>query len=292
MVKSTFEKYNPWTYFLYIIGSMILSMILIHPLLLIEGIVLLSAVHMISDRGKTLFPYLKGYLVVSMIMMILNPLLNHRGATILFYLNDQCITLEATLYGLVMGLSIFLVLMTFSLYQYGISSDKLMYLFCKIVPTITLVLMLTLRMIPLLRRRVEEIGKIQLVQGGGVSQGKIWDRSKNAMENLNILVTWSLEEMMQTAKSIRSRGYGIKKKRSFYFRYRLETRDIICMLLQILLIGSIIFLWQGGGYTIYPRLELKLFSLRTLAIAAVYGVYISIPLLVEGWETYRWRLYK
>lgn len=291
-MKSTFEKYNPWTYFVYIIGNMILSMVLIHPLLLIEGIILLMAVHAMSDRGKTLFPYLKGYLIISLIMMVLNPLLSHRGATILFYLNDQCITLEATLYGLAMGLSIFLVLMTFSLYQYGISSDKLMYLFCKIVPMITLVLMLTLRMVPLLRRRVEEIGKVQLAQGSGLSQGKIWDRSKTAMENLNTLVTWSLEEMMQTAKSIRSRGYGIKRKRSFYFRYRIEKRDVICMFLQILLIGSIIFLWQGGGYTIYPRLQMNVFSIRTLMIAVIYGIYISIPLLVEGWETYRWRLYK
>lgn len=291
-VKSAFERYNPWTYFMYIAGNMTLAMILGHPLILVVGIVLLIAVHIISDRARTLYPFLKGYLFISLLTMVLNPLLNHRGATILFYLNDQCITLEATLYGVVMGCSIFLVLVTFSLYQYGISSDKLMYLFCKVVPTITMVLMLTLRMVPLLRERIEEISKIQKTQGVHLEQGKIKDRSKSAMENLNILVTWSLEEMMQTACSIRSRGYGLKKQRSFYFRYRIETRDTICMVIQAILLGSIIILWKGGMYTIYPRLQLHLFSARTMSILIIYSMYVSIPLWIEGWETYKWRLYK
>ncbi len=288
-MRSAFEKYNPWTYLVYLIGSIILAMTLWHPLFLTIGIILTISLHLVVDRGKMLSSFLGFYIGISLVTALLNPLLSHRGATILFYLNDQCITLEAFLYGIIMGLSLFLILCIFSLYQCVISSDKLMYLFCRRLPRLTLVLMLSLRMVPLLKNRIEMIREVQLSQGICLEKGKLRARSQTAMENLNTLVGWSLEEVMQSARSIRSRGYGVKKKRSFYFKYHIEKRDIIIMSVEIILVMSIIALWKQGGYTFFPRTNLEIDGVYTKLILVGYVAYMSIPLLIEGWECCKWR---
>lgn len=287
-MKSAFGKYNPWVNLIYIIGNIILASILQHPILLCAGIIGLLGVHYITDQGKQLKSYLKFYMMMCLINTLLNPLLSHRGQTILFYLNGQCITLEATIYGFIMGLSLFVVLSSFSLYQVLMTSDKLMYLFSSMLPRMTLVVMLSLRIVPLLKQRIAEIREVQFTQGILTKKKDIRLRSKTAMESLNTLVGWSLEELMQTAKSIRSRGYSAEKKRTFYFRYHIERRDLICVGIQILLIISILYLWYKGSYAIYPRVTLAMTSKNTIILLMVYLIYIGLPLWIEGGEIYKW----
>lgn len=57
--------------------------------------------------------------------MIINPLSNHRGVTVLFYLNDNAITLEAILYGLASAAMLVSVVMWFSCFNKIMTSDKI-----------------------------------------------------------------------------------------------------------------------------------------------------------------------
>ena len=60
------------------------------------------------------------------------------------------------------------------------------------------------------------------------------------MDLLNTLISWSLEDSIYTAQSMRARGYGVKKKRSFYFNYTFTLRDFWVSALLCLLIFMII----------------------------------------------------
>lgn len=109
---------------------------------------------------------------VLFLTMIINPLSNHRGVTVLFYLNDNAITLEAILYGLASAAMLVSVVMWFSCFNKIMTSDKIIYLFGRMIPVIALLLSMCFRFIPLLKARFREIHDGRNVWGGSFGNGK------------------------------------------------------------------------------------------------------------------------
>ena len=66
-----------------------------------------------------------------LIVALLNPLFNHYGVTMLYYVESSgnWITLEALVYGVVLGAVMFVVIQWFSCYNKVMTSDKFIYLF-------------------------------------------------------------------------------------------------------------------------------------------------------------------
>ena len=59
------------------------------------------------------------------------------------------------------------------------------------------------------------------------------------MNILSILVTWILEDSIDTADSMNARGYGLNGRTSFSI-YRLDKRDKIILLIIVLFIGIVL----------------------------------------------------
>ena len=57
-----------------------------------------------------------------------------------------------------------------------------------------------------------------------VSNGGVLRRLRNAITILSIMVTWSLESAIETADSMKSRGYGLPGRTAFSI-YRFDSRD-------------------------------------------------------------------
>src|SRR5690606_15261610 len=96
-------------------------------------------------------------------MAALNPLFNHQGVTILFYLerSGNPVTLESILYGISSAIMFVTVIMWFSCYNKVMTSDKFIYLFGRIMPKLSLLLSMTLRFVP---RYIEKIREISYAQ--------------------------------------------------------------------------------------------------------------------------------
>lgn len=67
---------------------------------------------------------------------------NHYGVTMLYYVKSSgnWITLEALVYGVVLGAVMFVVIQWFSCYNKVMTTDKFIYLFGRIIPALSLIL--------------------------------------------------------------------------------------------------------------------------------------------------------
>lgn len=103
-----------------------------HPIL--QVLSLLSAViYSILLNGKKAVKFNLLYMLpLLLITAVLNPLFNHAGITILFYLkNGNPITLESILYGISAACMFVTVMVWFSCYNAVMTSDKFIYLLVK-----------------------------------------------------------------------------------------------------------------------------------------------------------------
>ena len=83
-------------------------------------------------------------------MALLNPMFNHYGVTPLLYIESSgnWVTLEAMVYGIVLGCVLFIMILWFSCYNQIMTSDKFIYLFGRIIPAMSLMLSMALRFVP------------------------------------------------------------------------------------------------------------------------------------------------
>ncbi|WP_164985121.1 energy-coupling factor transporter transmembrane component T [Ammoniphilus sp. CFH 90114] len=285
-----FHRYHPATCMIYYIGYFILCMLLHHPLFLIASLIGIIIFNQLQDGGRQLRSYFVMYLVLALSILVLNPLFTRRGREILFYLWDQPVTLEAITSGWNMALSMLCILFGFVSFNLTITSGKFLYIYARFLPKSALVLMLAVRFVPLLKRRLYEISTVQRTKGVDVSTGRYWKRAKDGMLLLQTLLTWCLEEALQTADSMQSRGYGLVRQRTSYQRYLMRKEDYL-LILQL----SVLFILCAVGWSlgygklqIYPVLESIAFSSTEWWFFLAWIIYIVTPILIEGRDEWRW----
>lgn len=277
----------------YYIAVGVLLLYFNHPIFLLLIFLLLIVLNLTHDRGKELKKWLPVLLIMSSFIVLLNPFLVSRGTTILFYFRGKQVTVEASLYGVVMSLSIVGIIILFISFNLILNGNKFLYIFSRVLPKLAFLSMLAIRFVPLLRVRLGEIADVQRVRGIDIKSGSIKNRAKSGMVILQILLTWSLEEALETANSMEARGYGTGK-RSSYLPFQWEKRDvgwlvIIWLLFIACLIGG--FLGYGKIY-IYPELGTLQFYMLDWILLGIVTVLVAFPLFVEGREQLRWKLSK
>ena len=196
-MKSTrrgFHSLHPWVAFGYYIGAAFLIMLAAHPVFLIAGLIVLIILNGIQDHFRSLEKWWLGYIGIAVFFMLLTPLINRRGTHILFYLWGNPVMLEAFIQGIILTFSLLCLLVLFVSYNLVITPTKFLYLFARIMPQWALLTMLTIRFVPLLQRRLREIGAVQQTKEISVKKGSLLKRVKNGMQLIHILLEWSLEE--------------------------------------------------------------------------------------------------
>ncbi|PEB53023.1 ABC transporter permease [Bacillus pseudomycoides] len=292
-MKIIFSSLHPFVNSFYYIGVMILCMLCLHPLFLVGAIIMMVLLNIMQGNSEKIKKMLPSMFVFFVMIIVLNPLLTHRGATTLFRLGDNRITLEACMYGLVMGLSLLAIMFTFTSYNDIISSHKFLYLFSRISPKVALLTMITVRFVPLFIRRLRQITLVQKTKGVQLDSGSIIERIKSGMKLLQVLLVCSLEDALQTADSMQARGFGVTK-RSTYIRYRMGRQDwYVITYLVIVLLSCLAFDFCGAGkLSIYPRVESIVFQQYDGILFVLFIMFISLPIIMEGREWIWWRMQK
>ncbi|MED4731064.1 energy-coupling factor transporter transmembrane component T [Aneurinibacillus migulanus] len=288
-----FASLHPVPCMIYYAGVILFSMLLFHPVFLLTAVVVIVMLNLLHNSGNQLRRLLPFYLLMGGSVALLNPLFSHRGRYILFYFLDQPITLEAIIYGVTMMLSLLTILLTFVSYHHVITTDKFMYVFSVIAPKVALLILMTMRFVPLFRRRLYQITMIQKMKGISVGRGTLRQRMRHGMVLLRVLLTWSLEEALQTADSMKGRGYGITR-RSMYVIYRMERRDWFILSAMVLaeLICIIGWAYGYGVLQIYPHLEAMALTWDERAVYGVFCVFLLTPVFLEVRERVVWQLLK
>jgi energy-coupling factor transport system permease protein len=285
---------HPFTSFCYFIGFAALSMNLLHPVYLLTGLIGMTVLNYFIDRGRQLRSFLPFFLLTGIAVGLANPLFSHRGRIILFYFMDQPITVEAILYGCVMMLSLLSILVCFLAYNQVMSSGKFLFLFSKAFQKVGLLVMMSVRFVPLVQRRLNQIMMVQKTRGVNPWEGPFRKRVKDAVLILQIVVTWSLEEALQTSDSMKARGYGVLGKRGSYhpYRFRLVDAIVLCILFGTAGICIVGWMFGLGVLQIYPRLGSIHFQGEQWVIYSSYVLFIIVPMLLEGRERMKWPFWR
>ncbi len=285
-----FSKYHPivnFTYFLAVLGF---SMVFMHPITLAISLVV-GFIYSIMLNGRKAIKFNLVYMIpLVLITATVNPAFNHEGMTILTYLpSDNPLTLESIVYGIASAIMLWSVICHFSCFNKIMTSDKFVYLFGKIFPALSLILSMVLRFVPKFKAQMKTVSTTQSYVGRDISQGNIIDRAKNGIKILSIMITWSLENAIDTADSMKSRGYGLPA-RSAYSNFRLNKRDIKALLCIIILSAHIIVgSLRGGLYFKYFPIIKGNFD---ISLIPAYLLLFICPIIIELWEVAKWKKLK
>ena len=290
-MKDRFAQYHPLVNFLYFTLVLVFSMVLRHPLA--QGVSLLCAcIYAVQAEGQRAVLFcLKWCLPVFLLTALFNPAFSHEGVTILLYLpTGNPLTLESILYGVSAGVLLVTVMVWFMNSSRVITSDKFIYLFGRVIPALSLVLSMTLRFIPKFKSQLAAVVEAQRSIGRDISQGSLLRRMKLAVSVLSIMITWALENAIETADSMKSRGYGLPG-RSAYAIYRMSRRDAVLIVWILAASACIIAGAVSGGlsWKYFPLISRRTGGALTFGTLAMYLLLCATPLLLSLWEAVRWR---
>ena len=295
MESDSFSRYHPLLNFFYFGVVLLFTMFNQHPVFL--GISYAGAVFyaaLLNGWRRTLRQSLLLTLPGLLVVALLNPMFNHYGVTMLYYVESSgnWITLEALVYGVVLGAVMFVVIQWFSCYNQVMTTDKFVYLFGRIIPALSLVLSMALRFVPRFLNQLGVIRNGQKAMGRDVSERRLLDRIKYGLQMLSILVTWSLENAIETSDSMKCRGYG-EKGRTAFSLYRFDKRDILCLLFMGASFALTLFGFSKG-YTFCqynPKIIVKGIPLTagSLLVYLAFLLFSVLPVVLEFWDRYQWK---
>ncbi len=291
-MKSTFCRCHPAVNFIFFGGVIVFAMLLNHPLFL--GISMLSSfAYAVKLKGK---PMLKTFFLFLLPLHVgvvaINALTAHYGVTKLCTLWDgNSLTLESIVYGAVTGALVVITIMWFMCWNEVVTEDKFMHLFGKKMPHLALLVLMVLRFVPLYINQLKEVMDARK-NAGLESEGK-FAKIKNACHAVSGVVTWALEHSIETADSMKSRGYGLRGRTS-YSRFTLSPADIAMIAVMIISIAVIaagkIFGSTDASYN--PAIQVSGATPQLIFTAVFYAFYCFLPIIFDIEEEIRWnRLY-
>ena len=317
---------HPGVYLLYYFIMALLAFIFNDPYFVLTFLVLLIVLIALQGISSELKNILKFFIPLTVMIMILNPVFNKTGVHRIFIWNNFFVTYEAIAYGILMSLTLFIVILVCSSYNKSVSYQEMLYIFSKKLPIISMILIMALRFIPLLNSRAMEVKKLNNLKSNGINDEEDFTDSQVSLDefdsNINtdydskfvnkvksnkrivpiireaktlgkimgITVSWSLEESMFTAKSMKARGYN-STKRTSYLSYKFGNADYAFLVIIAVTVSVIIFgLINGVGIiSIYPSID---FSFTDLPFNVYYLAFIIflLPLIyLEIKERILWK---
>lgn len=287
-----FDTFHPVVLFSYFAAAISLTMFFVHPVYLCITLFLAVALNFSFKRGSFLKEW-RLYVPLFLLMAIINPLISHNGELVLFYLNGNAVTVEAIVYGVAIAMMLVAVMLWFSCYNEVMTSDKFLYLFSKISPALALTISISMRLVPRFTHQLTQIANAQKTIGMDYRTGSLAHRIKCIARILSVLITWALDNAIDTADSMKARGYGIGQRSTFSI-FVMEGRDVRMFLVIGLLVAVNISAVVYGTTTFYfyPTFSSIQVDVLSISFYCSYFVLLAMPLAVEVRESLKWRSLK
>ena len=198
--------------------------------------------------------------------------------------------MEEVVYGVLTGTMLATIILWFTCYNKIMTSDKFTYLFGRIMPAISLIFSMVMRFVPNYKAQIQKISKAQKCVGRDVSDGKAKEKARHGIKIVSIMFTWALENAIETADSMRSRGYGMKNRTSFSI-YRFDRRDTAALIILIALAAVVItcIAMGKGAMEIYPSISSAGTDAMTILMYAAFGLLCFFPAIIEIKEIITWQ---
>ncbi len=288
--RDAFSSYHPAVNFLYFGLVLFFTMCFLHPACLLLSLAAALRYAVCLNGRRAVRRSLRYLLPAALLAALINPAFNHQGTTILTYLpSGNPLTLESIVYGLAAAALLSAVVTWFSCYTAVMTSDKFVYLFGRVIPALSLVLSMALRFVPRFQVQARAVSQAQRCVGRDVSDGSLLQRLRNGVTILSILLTWCLENALETADSMKSRGYGLPGRTAFSI-YRLDDRDQAALWWLGALGGYILSMWGAGGFACryFPTFRLAPRDGWSLSGLLAFGLLCLTPVIIDRREDRQW----
>ena len=287
MRRDAFADCHPAVNFLFFAAVIGMGMFLNHPVC--QGLSLVCALtYLIRLRGGALAMRQVGYLLPVLLgMSLLNPLFNHEGVTVLFYLpNDNPVTLEAICFGINASVTMGASILWFNCCNAVFTSDKIIYLFGRMIPAMSLMISMTLRFVPRFKNHLQSV--LQAQRAMSKREGKL-AALRLALTSFSATVSWAMEQSIVCADSMKSRGYGLGGRTAFSI-YRFDRRDALVLTLTVVLAMGVILCAVTGTlrWAFYPRITGTVLGPGQLAAYFLFGGVCLMPLTLDALEDRVW----
>ena len=290
-MRDAFYGFHPVVNFTYFLAVLLFSMFFMHPVFLVISAVSATLYSVYLKGAKAAAFSVKVVLPMLLLAAVVNPAFNHQGVTILTYLpSGNPLTLESIIYGIAAAFMLASVIQWFSCYNEVMTSDKFVYLFGRVIPALSLVLSMTLRFVPKFKAQLAVVKNAQRCIGRDVSTGSNLQRLKNAVRILSIMITWALENAVETADSMKSRGYGLPGRSAFSI-YRFEKRDGAALGITLALSAYVIAgkILGAIDWVYYPVMSGFTADVFTVSVCCAYGGLCLLPLILNIKEDVKWK---
>lgn len=286
-MQDAFSKCHPAVNFLFFVGAIGCGVVIQHPAYLLAGMVT-GAIYYLLLSGKRGWKMILGSLPLFLFLTAINPLFNTQGTHILLYVFGRPYTLEALFYGGAIASMFVTMMLWFGCYNKVLTSDKFTSLFGNLIPSISLVLVMVLRMVPnFIRKTNQIIGSRKSIGKGAGKSATTKDKLTDGMVVLGTLTSWALEGSVVTGDSMRARGYGAAKRSNFMI-YRMTVVDWLVLTVMVLLVVLVILAACLGQMTVAFTPVLNIVPVSWGVIA--YTGYLLIPTALHIKEAIQWHI--
>lgn len=287
MRQDAFSRFHPAVNFLFFAGAIGFGVAVQHPAYLAAGAICALCYYLLL-KGRKGLKLVAGMIPMFLLISLINPLFNTYGKTVLFTYFGRPYTLEALCYGMTLAGMFVLMMVWFGCYNVVLTSDKFVCLFGSLIPSLSLLLVMVLRLIPSFMRKTKQIiGARNAIGRGGNEGSTLKEKAMSGMTVLSALTDWALEGSIVTADSMRARGYG-SAKRTSYQLYRMTFRDWAVLAVEAVLVGIVIWTVGTGGAEASYTWRVSI-SPITWGYAA-YWAFLLIPIVTEIKEAVQWRI--
>jgi len=272
------------------------ALMLFHPLVLLALTLAVLGAGYGAGVGHQLVRTLRTAAIVVVPIVAINVLVSRDGLTVFARLGDLGpfgqgnLTVEAAVYGLVIGLKVTLLILVTTLASLAVDPDELLRVFRRMSFRSALTASLATRMIPLLAADSERLAEAQRTRPAGMLTGP---RARVAL--LGAVVGGSLDRAMDVAATLELRGFAAARppRRSPFSRpagatdgshvasrpvRRLWSRHDLafaCSSVAILALGILGRFAGGASFDAYPLVHMPV----TLATGALCAALIAVILL-------------
>ncbi|MDX6696951.1 MAG: energy-coupling factor transport system permease protein [Solirubrobacteraceae bacterium] len=183
----------------------------------------------------------------------INPLVTRDGLTVIarlghfLSLGEVDVTLEATVYGLVLGLRAIVLILAFALYSAAVDPDDVLRLFRRVSFRSALTATLATRMVPVLARDARRLADAQRCRPA---------RPAPRLALVRAVAGGALDRSLDIAATLEVRGYGVARRppraRRPWSRHDLAFAASAGAMVALVVAAQV---WGRAGLTPYPALH-------------------------------------
>lgn len=245
------------------------------PLVLAAALLAAVAAGALAGVGRALRRTLLLALPFAIVIALINPFVSQQGLTVIWrfgelpLLGQRDMTLEATVYGLILALRALTMIMAFALFTAVVDPDRLLRLFRRVSFRSALTATLATRMVPVLQRDGQRIADAQRCRPGP---------PPSRLALVRAVTSGALDRAADVAAALEVRGYGAARRpargdwREPWSRHD-RAFGAAALLVALLAVGGRVA--GVAAFQVYPSLAASWDAGTAVLCAAL----IAVPLL-------------